>query len=68
MTRNWKFRNKYGRYTRIMRTNLDKTQQQLAKELGCSASLISQIELGKYEPTGQLKAKIDRMIEVYGTC
>lgn len=65
---NPKFRNMYGRYTRRMRTNLGKSQAELAKELGCTAGYISQIELGKVTPSNELKARIDHMISLYGTC
>lgn len=68
MTYNPKFRNQYGRYARRMRTNLEKSQAELAKELGCTAGYISQIELGKCLPAGELKERLDHMIQLYGTC
>lgn len=65
---NPKFRNMYGRYARRMRTNLEKSQAELAKELGISASYLSQIELGKVDPGKDLKDRLDHMIQLYGTC
>lgn len=67
-TYNPKFRNMYGRYTRRMRTNLGKSQAELAKELGVTASYLSQIELGKVVPGKDLKGRLDLMIQLYGTC
>lgn len=46
-----------------LRTQLNRTQKEVAEEIGCSQEMISQIELGKKD----LKAQyVKRLAEYYG--
>ena len=64
---NPKFRTQYGIEVRRMRENMDITQEELGKRIGCTPSYVSSIELGRTEQPGkEIKEKLDRMIEKYG--
>ena len=66
-TKNCNFRTEYGKEVRKLRVLvLDISQADFAKRLGVSTGYVSQIELGKVLPTGELKNKIDNMMKING--
>jgi transcriptional regulator with XRE-family HTH domain len=53
-----------GAYMRRRRDELDISLREFAKQLDCSAAFISDIELGKRNPSEKVLAEIARILEV----